>query len=402
MNSNQKVPEVLMSSDGHPESHFPEMQRPVTLSPPDEFSETEDEPTQEEVDHTPEETRRLQHMRQLFTKAYLMEDYWSKDMTMEMTQEEEMEESWRWIYRAPAPAQSERSPGPAKINTRGSVDPGRCRKRELPVPDLPGLGSKPLRSMSDHTPSLAPDDPWQHHLMTLKAARDYVHRKPGLDMDHQWTTGPNGGKPIWAQRGIIYIPNPYPTESSICGGKGSSQETHWEKTRLSESHLDTKNEAEERRTIEATLEAIREEELIRKKHSALSDEQKFVNKILEAVEERMDNTSTSDELETSVSRLVCGPFGGNKDDDKVFSATDQILGHMIDLIEQMMYVSGETGEPSTETTGMIEEIVRQQVVEIVSTLFHLFIEHFQAKLTLVTATELHRAGSTSWFPINHY
>lgn len=30
----------------------------------------------------------------------------------------------------------------------------------------------------------------------------------------------------------------------------------------------------------------------------------------------------------------------------------------------MMYVSGETGEPSVETTGMIEEIVRQQVIEI--------------------------------------
>ena len=33
---------------------------------------------------------------------------------------------------------------------------------------------------------------------------------------------------------------------------------------------------------------------------------------------------------------------------------------------QMMFVSGETGDPSPETTGMIEEIVRQQVVEIVS------------------------------------
>ena len=38
----------------------------------------------------------------------------------------------------------------------------------------------------------------------------------------------------------------------------------------------------------------------------------------------------------------------------------------IDMVTQMMYVSGETGEPSAETTGMIEEIVRQQVVEIVS------------------------------------
>lgn len=31
----------------------------------------------------------------------------------------------------------------------------------------------------------------------------------------------------------------------------------------------------------------------------------------------------------------------------------------------MMYVSGETAEPSTETTGMVEEIVRQQVIEMV-------------------------------------
>lgn len=33
-------------------------------------------------------------------------------------------------------------------------------------------------------------------------------------------------------------------------------------------------------------------------------------------------------------------------------------------IQQMMYVSGETGEPSVETTTMIEEIVRQQVIEM--------------------------------------
>ena len=31
----------------------------------------------------------------------------------------------------------------------------------------------------------------------------------------------------------------------------------------------------------------------------------------------------------------------------------------------MMFVSGETGDPNAETTGMIEEIVREQVVEIV-------------------------------------
>jgi hypothetical protein len=33
---------------------------------------------------------------------------------------------------------------------------------------------------------------------------------------------------------------------------------------------------------------------------------------------------------------------------------------------KMMYVSGETAEPSSETTGMVEEIVRQQVIEMVS------------------------------------
>ena len=36
-----------------------------------------------------------------------------------------------------------------------------------------------------------------------------------------------------------------------------------------------------------------------------------------------------------------------------------------DPIPKMMYVSGETGEPSVETTGIIEDIVRQQVVELV-------------------------------------
>ncbi len=37
-------------------------------------------------------------------------------------------------------------------------------------------------------------------------------------------------------------------------------------------------------------------------------------------------------------------------------------------VAKMMYVSGETAEPSAETTGMVEEIVRQQVIEMVSTL----------------------------------
>ena len=39
---------------------------------------------------------------------------------------------------------------------------------------------------------------------------------------------------------------------------------------------------------------------------------------------------------------------------------------MTNMIIQMMFVSGETGEPSIETTTIIEEIVREQVVEMVS------------------------------------
>jgi transcription initiation protein SPT3 len=35
-------------------------------------------------------------------------------------------------------------------------------------------------------------------------------------------------------------------------------------------------------------------------------------------------------------------------------------------ISQMMYVSGETAEPPVETTSIIEDIVRQQVIELVS------------------------------------
>lgn len=39
--------------------------------------------------------------------------------------------------------------------------------------------------------------------------------------------------------------------------------------------------------------------------------------------------------------------------------------NLTDMIHKMMFVSGETAEPSVETTTLIEEIVRQQVIEIV-------------------------------------
>jgi hypothetical protein len=34
-------------------------------------------------------------------------------------------------------------------------------------------------------------------------------------------------------------------------------------------------------------------------------------------------------------------------------------------IQQMMFVSGEVAEPLSETTGLVEDIVRAQVVEMV-------------------------------------
>ncbi|KIV78720.1 hypothetical protein PV11_06340 [Exophiala sideris] len=53
----------------------------------------------------------------------------------------------------------------------------------------------------------------------------------------------------------------------------------------------------------------------------------------------------------------------DKDDCETIEAFKQRLTHWF---EQMMFVSGETAEPSAETTWMIEEIVREQVVEMLT------------------------------------
>ena len=39
---------------------------------------------------------------------------------------------------------------------------------------------------------------------------------------------------------------------------------------------------------------------------------------------------------------------------------------LIPELQQMMFVAGETGEPSSETTTLIEQIVHEQVIEMVS------------------------------------
>ena len=66
---------------------------------------------------------------------------------------------------------------------------------------------------------------------------------------------------------------------------------------------------------------------------------------------------------------------------------------------QMMYVSGETGEPSVETTGIIEDIVRQQVIEIVSAPIS---PTGRSPLTAISAPKLHRAGLASRVACHHH
>ena len=50
-----------------------------------------------------------------------------------------------------------------------------------------------------------------------------------------------------------------------------------------------------------------------------------------------------------------------------FETHEEFKERLMNLLGQMMFVSGETAEASAETTGMIEEIVRAQVIEMAST-----------------------------------
>lgn len=57
-------------------------------------------------------------------------------------------------------------------------------------------------------------------------------------------------------------------------------------------------------------------------------------------------------------------------------------GALTGTIHQMMFVSGETAEASIETTGIIEEIVHEQVVEIVSNEKLICMGNIRERLTL--------------------
>jgi hypothetical protein len=53
------------------------------------------------------------------------------------------------------------------------------------------------------------------------------------------------------------------------------------------------------------------------------------------------------------------------EDTEDTESMEEFRARLIQVIGQMMFVSGETAEPSAETTLLIEDIVRQQVIEMV-------------------------------------
>jgi hypothetical protein len=66
-----------------------------------------------------------------------------------------------------------------------------------------------------------------------------------------------------------------------------------------------------------------------------------------------------------------------------------------DEVIQMMFVSGETVEPSPETTMLVEQLVQQQVMEMVSSLI---CPLMQTKLMTCQVARLHCARYTSRQP----
>jgi hypothetical protein len=72
--------------------------------------------------------------------------------------------------------------------------------------------------------------------------------------------------------------------------------------------------------------------------------------------------SGHDQLDASLELSPSSNGSQSTDDPRSFEESKESF---TDAIQKMMYVSGETGEASAETTGMIEDIVRQQVIELV-------------------------------------
>jgi hypothetical protein len=94
-------------------------------------------------------------------------------------------------------------------------------------------------------------------------------------------------------------------------------------------------------------------------------------------EEDAPDESTSEEDAPDAKSVRIGVHAGNTEKtSKSQGVVDIKKNHthegrfdlLTNSIKKMMFVSGETAEPSPETTTLIEEITRQQVIEIVSTM----------------------------------
>ncbi|PGH11015.1 hypothetical protein AJ80_07291 [Polytolypa hystricis UAMH7299] len=78
--------------------------------------------------------------------------------------------------------------------------------------------------------------------------------------------------------------------------------------------------------------------------------------------DQLDPTPKPSRLRISVAKAEHEPGDGEKEEESM----DAWRADFANCIRKMMFVSGETAEPSVETTTLIEEIVRSQVIEMLT------------------------------------
>lgn len=79
-----------------------------------------------------------------------------------------------------------------------------------------------------------------------------------------------------------------------------------------------------------------------------------------------ENDAGSEDCGMTSSESFGFTFSPEEEDQEDAETEAMFEANRTDLFVKMMFVSGETAEPSVETTTLIEEITRQQVIEIVS------------------------------------
>ncbi|KAJ5291958.1 hypothetical protein N7478_001209 [Penicillium angulare] len=78
-------------------------------------------------------------------------------------------------------------------------------------------------------------------------------------------------------------------------------------------------------------------------------------------------TNDADDEYTNCWSTVVSDADEDKDEtEDIFTTKEIFEAGLADMLHQMMFVSGETAEPSIDTTTLIEDITRQQVIEILT------------------------------------